>query len=187
LSSPTRDGCTQRRSFSHEFFAESYKPHLPHLLAVAGGILGSEDLAWDALQETLLALWHQTDLPPNPRAWLLRAVSYRSLHLRRCCSRCRKHELVAAALRPERCACNDPSVIAENCELCSELEEAVADLPPDQRRVFVLREMEQMDYGAIATLLRIPIGTVRSRLNRARARLMTKLARQARQATLLPE
>jgi len=55
------------------------------------------------------------------------------------------------------------------------LERAIAALPPDWQAVFVLRVGHDMDYAEIGAALDIPVGTVRSRLSRARARLRTKL------------
>jgi RNA polymerase sigma-70 factor (ECF subfamily) len=52
---------------------------------------------------------------------------------------------------------------------------AVAALPAKYRTVFVLRQFEQMDYAAIASYLKIPPGTVDSRLHRARKMLMESL------------
>ena len=51
------------------------------------------------------------------------------------------------------------------------LDDTLEGLPPDQRRVLELRDLEGLDYREIADHLGVPIGTVRSRLNRARARL----------------
>ena len=47
----------------------------------------------------------------------------------------------------------------------------IATLPEEQREVLLLREMEDMSYREIATVVRVPIGTVMSRLARARAAL----------------
>jgi RNA polymerase sigma-70 factor (ECF subfamily) len=171
VRSPAEPGRGRDAGFSREGFSDLARPHLRSLVAVARGILGSEDLAWDAVQETLVSLWQLEEAPANLRAWLLRTTTHRSIHMLRTLSRCRKHEDRAAALRTEWCTCHDPARIAENRELCSELEEALAALPPEQRQVFLLRELEQMDYETIAQSLRVPIGTIRSRLNRARAAL----------------
>jgi RNA polymerase sigma factor (sigma-70 family) len=161
-----------------EDFTAIIQPHLSAMVVKARKILGCENLAWDAVQEALLSLWREKELPKNLRAWLLRTVSHRSLHLLRCCSRCRKHEARAAHLRPEGCVCSDPSRIAENCELCDALEKAVNSLPRENRDVFILREFEGMDYQQVATLLDVPLGTIRSRLNRARAAVKMLLARE---------
>jgi RNA polymerase sigma-70 factor (ECF subfamily) len=53
------------------------------------------------------------------------------------------------------------------------LERLMAMLSPEQREVLVLREIEDMDYRQIATITNTPIGTVMSRLARARAALKT--------------
>jgi RNA polymerase sigma-70 factor (ECF subfamily) len=54
---------------------------------------------------------------------------------------------------------------------------AVQSLPPAQREVIVLCELEEMDYAEAANVMQCPLGTVRSRLNRARALLSRKLGR----------
>ena len=52
---------------------------------------------------------------------------------------------------------------------------AIAALPVDAREVLVLREIEHMSYGQIAEVLDLPIGTVMSRLARARQKLATEI------------
>lgn len=53
---------------------------------------------------------------------------------------------------------------------------AVRSLPPVYREAIVLCELEDIDYAAAATMMQCPVGTVRSRLHRARALLAAKLA-----------
>jgi len=65
----------------------------------------------------------------------------------------------------------DPAVVAENKELCEAIEEALTKLDGDQRAVIVLRDIEGMNYAQIAKVLDIKLGTVRSRLSRARTNL----------------
>ena len=52
---------------------------------------------------------------------------------------------------------------------------ALAELPPPFREAIVLREMEELPYQDIATIAGVPVGTVMSRLSRARALLRTRL------------
>lgn len=148
--------------------------HSPSLLRAAQRILGSEDLAWDAVQETLLALWALRRTPPQPRAWLLRAVVHRSLHLRRSLQRRSAYEQRAAQACP-LCTPLDPQRALANADLRAALREALAELNPAQREVFLLYEVEQLEYEAIAARLCVPVGTVRSRLNRARQALRRHL------------
>ena len=157
--------------WSDEEFAEAVKPHLRDVLAAAAAVLSCEHHAWDAVQEALLALWREAQPPPNLRAWLLRTVRHRSLHLRRTCLRHRRRDARAAAGRPD-CRCDDdPCRILGDRELVRLLEEACRRLPEELREAFRLREIENLDYRAIARRTRAPVGTVRSRLSRARQAL----------------
>jgi RNA polymerase sigma-70 factor (ECF subfamily) len=56
------------------------------------------------------------------------------------------------------------------------IDRALAALPPDQRMAVTLRDVEGLDYREIADALGVPIGTVMSRISRARARLRPLLA-----------
>ncbi len=60
--------------------------------------------------------------------------------------------------------------------LRSAIERAVAALPPEYRAAFLLREVHELDYEQIAQALAIDLGTVKSRLHRARAALRAALA-----------
>lgn len=64
-----------------------------------------------------------------------------------------------------------PHYNAGRVELRASIEEAVDRLPPHYREPFILREQEQLSYEDIAEILNIRLGTVKSRINRARARL----------------
>ena len=61
------------------------------------------------------------------------------------------------------------------------LEAAIAELPIEFRETLVLREVEGLDYRTIAEITGVPIGTVMSRLARARRRLMIQLGKDERQ------
>ena len=65
----------------------------------------------------------------------------------------------------------DPAVVAENKELCEMVVKAMMELDDAQRAVVVLRDIEGMNYAQIADVLEIELGTVKSRLCRARANL----------------
>jgi RNA polymerase sigma-70 factor (ECF subfamily) len=65
----------------------------------------------------------------------------------------------------------DPRPHSADTGLRRDLDRALAKLPADQRAVFVLRVDQDMSYSEISEALRIPVGTVMSRLNRAREKL----------------
>lgn len=149
-------------------FARAVCPFTGMLVGVARRILGDEVQAWDAVQEALIGLWHEGAIPPNPRAWLTRAVVLRSLHQARSRSRRRRHESLACGLHHEASDRDEPSKRLEYQELSADLDDAFRSLPAEYRDVILLRSAAHMDYAAIAEVLKLPVGTVRSRLNRAR-------------------
>jgi len=70
-----------------------------------------------------------------------------------------------------------PDAALERRELETALGRAIAELPEDRRIVVVLRDVEGLSYEEIAQVLELTLGTVRSRLHRARAELKEKLER----------
>ncbi len=156
-------------------FIEATRPLIGPVVAIARRILGDEGAAWDAVQEALVTLWIQDVKPSNLRSWLAGAVTHRSLHLARCQSRRRKHEIRACLRRAEESDHDDPAYQLERADLAHIVNDALARIAPDQRTVLVKSAVEQMDYASIASSLEIPIGTVRSRMNRARRALRHRL------------
>src|ERR1700730_6530615 len=118
----------------------------------------------------------------NPRAWLLTVVrnsAYTFLQQNRA------RELATEfdeELHTEVVSNGSPSDPPERQQLRAAqqrlLNEAVEALPVEFREVFVLREMEGLSYKEIADLAHIPIGTVMSRLSRARRQLQAAVARR---------
>lgn len=74
----------------------------------------------------------------------------------------------------------DPLIAYERNELKQQLHEAMMELSPTQREVLVRRDLLDESYETIAAAVEVPIGTVRSRLNRAR--LMLRIKMQERMA-----
>ena len=68
-----------------------------------------------------------------------------------------------------------PSAVAEEHERNDVLQSAIASLPDYQRAMVVLYHTEGLSYDEIASVMELPIGTVKSRLNRARLMLREKL------------
>ena len=69
----------------------------------------------------------------------------------------------------------DPEAQLLQQDTVARVREAIGELPVEFREVIVLREMEGLSYKEIATVVRVPIGTVMSRLSRARERLLADL------------
>jgi RNA polymerase sigma-70 factor (ECF subfamily) len=136
-------------------------------------------LADDLAQETLVrALEHADQLrdPERLRSWLfgILANSWRD-HLR--------------ALRPtvdvdalaDECVSDSPAPdeIYGRAQIATRVRAAVARLPMGQRQVLTLVDLEELSYAEVAAALGIPIGTVMSRLCRARAALREQLRQPA--------
>jgi RNA polymerase sigma-70 factor (ECF subfamily) len=76
-----------------------------------------------------------------------------------------------------------PTNAAENRELGQKIEQALMALGEEQRMVFVLREYEGLEYGAIAQVMGVSEGTVKSRLHRAKESLRQRLKPYLRAST----
>ncbi|MGZ3428042.1 MAG: RNA polymerase sigma factor [Polyangia bacterium] len=162
----------------HEFAAELY-PHA-HLLQRLARRWGGGD-ADDLVQETFLralAARHRYEVGSNGRAWLCRilcnlAISERRRRARD--ERLRARVIAMSPVAPPREP--EPPPLDE-----AQLAAALAALQPAERRILELAEIQEMSYREIARALGCPVGTVMSRLHRARRRL-----RQAAAPALPPE
>jgi RNA polymerase sigma-70 factor (ECF subfamily) len=74
-----------------------------------------------------------------------------------------------------------PDARAQSREVKEAVHKALQKLSPDLREAVILRDLQDMDYKEIATVLKVPEGTVKSRINRGRAELARLLQRTYRQ------
>jgi RNA polymerase sigma-70 factor (ECF subfamily) len=74
-----------------------------------------------------------------------------------------------------------PDARAQNLEVSEAVHRGLQKLSPDLREAVILRDLQDMDYRDIATALKVPEGTVKSRINRGRAELARLLQRTYRQ------
>ncbi len=70
-----------------------------------------------------------------------------------------------------------PDRVVENRLAAAELIDEVAKLPERYRQVVILRDIQEMSYEEIAGIVQVPVGTVKSRLNRGRLILQEKLGK----------
>jgi len=152
-----------------------FSAHIPAARAVARRLLGCDHLADDAVQEALVALWRLEEAPRSVSAWLTRAVLLRCRHLRRSLRRRRHHEHVASSHCELHDGCDNPLHVAVAHEAGERLAQVLDTLPPAQRRAYELYTNSGLDYAGVAARLDLPIGTVRSRLHRARAAIEAAL------------
>ena len=145
------------------------------LLQIAHRFLGCHHLAEDALQDVLIDLSRQTEAPDRPVGWLARAIIHRCRHMRRTLRRRAHHEHIASQHCRWHGDCENPLHISMAHELGERLAEVRDALPTEQQTVLELFTAKRKNYQEISDLLGVPIGTVRSRLARARAALQEKL------------
>jgi RNA polymerase sigma factor (sigma-70 family) len=156
-------------------FTRAVTPHVPALVRLARRRLGSDDLAWEAVQDSLLCLWRAPARPAHVPGWLAVAVIHRTRHLRRTLLRRWRHEEQAPPCHWSAATLPDPERCAELAAVRRLLAAAVGALPPEQSAIVALKDIDGADYESIARSLAVPVGTVRSRLHRARGALRARL------------
>ena len=147
-------------------FAEFVEAELPKLLGLSRVLTGDENEAWDLSQECLVRVgvrWKQVDRDGNPGAYARRCLV--RLHINR--FRRLRRELLTPT-PPEHSA---EETGLEQVELIGVVRQLLAELPPRQRAVVVLRCVEDLSHAEIASVLDCSVGTARSQLSRALQRL----------------
>lgn len=156
---------------SLDAFSQSVQPWLCDMHAAARRIVRCHDLAWDAVQTALVRLWRRSDQTGAPRRLFVYSARRAGLEILRARSRRSRHELRAATAGTHHRAPTDPSEAIEQADAPERLRELLRPLPEECREAVVLRVERELSYSEIAGRLEIPVGTVRSRLHRARLAL----------------
>ncbi len=155
-------------------------PHIPRLRRYARALVGDRYSADDLVQDTLeraINKFHLWRPGSDLRAWLF-AIMH-NVHV---------NQLRSRAARPETSlddgdALPQPVTETDRLEI-RDMQSAIATLPVEQREVILLIALEQLSYAEVSKTLGIPMGTVMSRLFRARERLRTQLAGATPQSNL---
>ena len=161
-------------------FREVVIPHLDAAYNLARWLMGNQADAEDMVQDAYLRAFRYFDgfAGDSARPWLLsivRRVCYDALRRR---SDRATIDIDAEALHgasegmlEERATALDPEAMLIQQNDRDRLDRLIASLPPPYREVLILRELEELPYRDIADIVGIPLGTVMSRLARARALL----------------
>jgi len=146
--------------------------HIPRLRRYARALLGDRYAADDLVQDTLERAWNKFHLwrpGSDLRAWLftiMHNVFVNQIRSKRSEIEKTMEELPVVAVRATQ---SDSLEIAD-------VERALRALPDEQREVLILVAIEEMTYDEVSRALAIPIGTVMSRLSRARERMRRLIA-----------
>ena len=159
-------------------FEELVRRHQDRLFSTVYRLLDSSEDAQDVVQESFLNAYQSLDRFKGDSqffTWLYRIAVNLAI------SQKRKRRLVLSADakragEPLGEPLDDsdesrPGRALERSEDHRTLQEALNRLSPDHRAVLILKELEGQKYEAIAEIMQVPIGTVRSRLHRARLEL----------------
>ena len=159
-----------RAELEFDSFYAATRPRLLHQLSI---VTLDREQAADALQEAYVRAWQRWDRLvqyDDPEGWV-RTVAYRRCvsHWRRLATARRAAPDVAVAASVDAVATAD--VVA--------VRQALATLSPEHRAVLVLHELCDLSVEEVAGQLRVPRGTVKSRLSRGRAALAGLLSEPA--------
>lgn len=156
-------------------FAQLVRDYQNPVIHFCHRMLGSTQDAEDIAQETFVRVFrHLPRLKPNAKfsTFLFTVARNLSLNALRDSHKYRRHEPVEQDIESKA---SGPDGHARANETQALVERALATLSPDHREVLLLREMQGMDYDEIARVISCRIGTVKSRLARARDQLRTQL------------
>jgi RNA polymerase sigma-70 factor (ECF subfamily) len=165
--------------------AHLIEPVIPSLRRYARTFVRDAGAADDLVQDTLeraVSRWHQRRCDGDTRTWLFTILHNLAVnHLRRAARRGRELPLDDAGE-------SDVAVPSaqEDALRHDDILSAVGQLQDDQRGVLLLISLEEVSYAEAARILGIPIGTVMSRLARARTRLLKLVEKQGKPASDRP-
>jgi RNA polymerase sigma-70 factor (ECF subfamily) len=179
-------------------FERSALEHLDALYGTALRLTRNQSEAEDLVQDTLVRAYrfqHQFQAGTNLKAWLLRILTNTFINHYRRSARERKAldqeegspvgdgVMSRSAMR----GLLDANAVAQEGLLREEITAALDDLPDDYRAMIVLADVEELSYKEIAETVNVPIGTVMSRLHRARKLMQKRLLNQAIQMGIVRE
>ncbi|WP_369248362.1 RNA polymerase sigma factor [Streptomyces sp. R41] len=175
------------RAGDHDAFGELFDAYARSVYNHAYRLTGDWALAEDVVSLTFLDAWRLREKLDeeggSPRPWLLGIATNVTRNTRRAA---RRHAAAVARLPRDEVARDFADEIAGRLDAAAQLElvrTALAKLRRPEREVLALCVWSGLDYAAAAEALGVPVGTLRSRLSRAR----TKLAKHMKNAELPAE
>ena len=167
---------SRARGGDREAFGALVEQYRDNVYRLAYRMCGNAYDADEAAQEAFVAAWRAL---PNFRGdakfstWLYRLTTNAAIDVMR---REKRHQTVGDGEMMELADDADsPQETVERPEQQEAVQKALSTLSEEYREVLLLRYMEELDYAEIAEVLQLPSGTVKSRINRAKAALKTAL------------
>ena len=162
----------------HDVFEATVLPYLNSAYNLARWLTRNEHDAQDIVQEAIVRALRSFDtfIPGrDARAWLLAIVRN---SCRTWMRRNRSHDTTTQLDEDCQMATgtwSDPEAALIKNGNSQLVRQAIEELPIEYREILILRELEELSYKEIAQVVEIPLGTVMSRLSRARRELYTRL------------
>ncbi|MFQ5903073.1 MAG: RNA polymerase sigma factor [Candidatus Binatia bacterium] len=169
---PDRDLVQRSQGGDRLAFNQLVLKYRNRVMGVATRMLGDRVEAEDLAQDVFVKVYHGLQGFQGEAlfsTWLYRVTANSCLNRRR--RRKRESQVTQVVDDPERVfsdRASNPHTLLERKELKVFLEKAIQALPQEQRMVLILRDIEGLSYEEIADSLGLELGTVRSRLHRAR-------------------
>jgi RNA polymerase sigma-70 factor (ECF subfamily) len=169
-----------------EAFSELVRRYQDRLYNAVFRFLNDAEDAQDVTQEAFISAWQALGRFKGDAkffTWIYRIAINHAIDLRRkqkvgqSLEVRLNEELVPVAASPS----NRPEDAAERRDEAEKLRKALDLLSPEHRMVLILKEIDGMKYEEMADALEVPIGTIRSRLHRARLELREILERQEKE------
>jgi len=182
VASATSTGGDVNGEIDRTRFASIVVPHLSEAFALACWLTGSRADAEDVVQDASLRAFRAIASfnGTNARAWVLtivRNTAYSWLEKNRALQFVSVQDLGESAEALRNCGwaaalADTPETVLIAKADAGRVEAAVAALPPEFREVLLLRDIQGLEYREIAEVTAVPVGTVMSRLARARRRMI---------------
>jgi RNA polymerase sigma-70 factor (ECF subfamily) len=161
-----------------EVLARTFNDVRDELISTLAYLLGNADDAQDVAQEAFLRCWKAREglsEVQNLRAWIFRVGLNVAKDLQRSAWHRRARPLLGADTMPTGDA-SPPGQALEERETLARLRQALADLRPEEKEVFLLRQNGELTYEQIAELHGRPVGTVKTQMRSALQKLRGVLA-----------
>jgi RNA polymerase sigma-70 factor, ECF subfamily len=187
LQSATTNSSVASISPSRDGFRDIVERHQSRVYSIAFRILGDCGTAEEVAQDVFLALYRNLDRMQSQEhllAWLRRVTVHRATDAHR--RRASRVEFTADEFCEEHMGLDGTgSAVSQSAfespGMATSMEQMVASLPPAQRAVVLLRYQEDLSPTEISALLSMPLGTVKSHLQRALKLLRTKVSQQRKE------
>jgi len=176
---PDRELVQKARDGDRSAFNQLVLKYRNRVMGIATRMVGDRTEAEDLAQEVFVKVFHALEDFQGDAlfsTWLYRVVTNSCLNQRKKRSfRTRIHESLEAAGLIVPDLSSNPHALLERKEIRLYVEKAIQALPREQRMVLVLRDIEGLSYEEISACLELELGTVRSRLHRARLHVQERL------------